>query len=389
MCSEVSKNLDCKTKKERIFCNENGITSNSQKPKCKICSLPSKFNDTKNIYNKTCSKSCYNEWRKQDLISRKTKENNLLLQNKDEYFECKVCGTAVKAIASHLKLKKDEVHKDWDLKRYRKEFPNEPIISKKTSQILSEQSKGEKNAMHRTKTTKEFRQSNSPCSIEFYKRKFPNETLKQQQKRLKDFIEGVDYSERLTESNLEYWIEKCGGDLEKANRLYKERQRTFTKEKCIEKYGEEKGLEVWRERQEKWSTKMENMYKEGKFSRYNNKTFSKLSMEIIDNLPKEDAHFNENEFWIREGQRFYYVDYERKGKIIEINGDYWHCNPEIYQSDYFHKNKNMYAHQIWDYDNEKLNTLQEKGYQVLVIWEKDFNNDKEGTIRKCLEFLND
>ena len=38
---------------------------------------------------------------------------------------------------------------------------------------------------------------------------------------------------------------------EEAQEALSERQRTFSKERCIEKYGED-GLKVWEERQNKW-----------------------------------------------------------------------------------------------------------------------------------------
>jgi len=48
-----------------------------------------------------------------------------------------------------------------------------------------------------------------------------------------------------------YWIKK-GLSEEEAKLKVKERQATFSLEKCITKYGEEKGLEVFNKRQEKW-----------------------------------------------------------------------------------------------------------------------------------------
>lgn len=61
--------------------------------------------------------------------------------------------------------------------------------------------------------------------------------------------------------------------------------------------------------------------------------------------------------------------------IIEYNGDYWHCNPEKYESDYYHKYKKKTAKQIWEYDKNKIDLLIEKGYNYEIIWESDFNKD--------------
>ena len=61
--------------------------------------------------------------------------------------------------------------------------------------------------------------------------------------------------------------------------------------------------------------------------------------------------------------------------IIEYNGDYWHCNPKKYESNYYHKYKKKTAKEIWEYDKNKIDLLIEKGYNYEIIWESDFNKD--------------
>lgn len=50
---------------------------------------------------------------------------------------------------------------------------------------------------------------------------------------------------------IQYYLEK-GYSEEEAMVLQAERQKTFSKEICIEKYGEEEGIKIWQERQDKW-----------------------------------------------------------------------------------------------------------------------------------------
>lgn len=50
---------------------------------------------------------------------------------------------------------------------------------------------------------------------------------------------------------IDYYLNK-GMPLNEAQRALKERQTTFSKEKLIDKYGEEVGIKKWTERQEKW-----------------------------------------------------------------------------------------------------------------------------------------
>lgn len=57
--------------------------------------------------------------------------------------------------------------------------------------------------------------------------------------------------------------------------------------------------------------------------------------------------------------------------IIEINGDFWHANPERYKpTDIFPTwEGKKTAQEIWDHDSEKLNIYKELNYNFLVIWE--------------------
>ena len=40
-------------------------------------------------------------------------------------------------------------------------------------------------------------------------------------------------------------------------------------------------------------------------------------------------------------------DFCWKNKIVEINGDFWHCNPKIYDKNYYNKMINMTAEDKW------------------------------------------
>lgn len=60
--------------------------------------------------------------------------------------------------------------------------------------------------------------------------------------------------------------------------------------------------------------------------------------------------------------------------IIEINGNYWHCNPKMYSPDFIHLHLNMTASQKWDYDKNRKEELERKGYTITTIWEDDIPN---------------
>ena len=61
--------------------------------------------------------------------------------------------------------------------------------------------------------------------------------------------------------------------------------------------------------------------------------------------------------------------------VIEYNGDYWHCNPNKYESDYFHEVKKKTAQELWEYDKKKIDLIKGYGYNLEVIWESDLKSD--------------
>lgn len=202
--------------------------------------------------------------------------------------------------------------------------------------------------------------------------------------------------------SLQYWINK-GYNKEEAKQKLKERQQTFSLQKCIDKYGEIEGLKRWQQRQDKWLTTMDAKSPEEKLEinkkrMLNNSGYSKQSQELFWNIYKE---FKENNIvfheltgkevimYNKEINNMYkidFVDFTNK-KIIEYNGDFWHCNPELYNESYFNKVKQKYAKDIWEYERIKLDYMKNKGYDILVIWEKDFKHNKEKIIQECIEFI--
>ena len=76
-------------------------------------------------------------------------------------------------------------------------------------------------------------------------------------------------------------------------------------------------------------------------------------------------------------------------KIIEYNGDYWHCNPSKYAADYVNKKTGKLASDVWKADAERRNNLEKMGYSILCIWESDFLKNKKIVEQKIMEFINE
>lgn len=311
-----------------------------------------------------------------------------------DYIYCQLCGLKVKRIyGKHLKI----YHNGLTSNDYKKMFPNTPLSTikdrnnisinsgkhmkkEKYKKMFSDKFKGNKNPNHKSNTTEQHRKELSPFSKEFYKKRGLSE-----KERIK-FINNA-LKNREFETRIDYWI-KRGFSKDEANEKIKERQRTFTLEKCIEKYGNEKGLERWKERQEKWKRKVFNK------EQYIGRGESKLSNKIIKDITKngkDNLLYGENEKFIydkklKRAYKYDLVNISNK-RIIEINGTFWHCKPTLYESEYLHKVKKMYAKEIWAYDRRKIEIAEEKGYKVLVIWEDDYYNNPTTIINKCIEFI--
>jgi len=247
---------------------------------------------------------------------------------------------------------------------------------------------GEKNPAHSSNCTELERRQRSPKCIEFYELRYPDKTDEERQEMLTKHIEKTAKS--LTpekhQTKKEYWIAK-GYSEEEAKEKVHERQQTFSLEKCIKKYGEEKGREIFEERQRKWQQKLREHFETHGDGRSPQSLFAN---DLVDSICERlEISIPEKEKYITDGdtKKHYSYDFQYKNILIEFNGDYWHCNPKIYQPNYYNKSIGMTAQEKWNIDNEKIQCAEKYGYKVLTIWESESNNDFSGTVDKCLKFI--
>lgn len=249
---------------------------------------------------------------------------------------------------------------------------------------------GENNPRHRSKVSYEELQACSPNSIKFWQRKYPEKTEEECQILLKEYRERLKltHTPENTSTCIEYWLAK-GYSEEEAKEKLIERQRTFSLEHCIEKYGKEGGEKVFKERQERWQKSLKKHWAENGDGRSVQSEFAKNIIHLLcDSL---NINVPEKEKWIynKDIERGYAYDFTYNNKIIEFNGDYWHANPYKYDADFYNKSKKMTAEEIWLYDKMKKECAEKHGYKVMVVWESDWNEDPEGELNKCIKFLND
>lgn len=323
--------------------------------------------------------------RKKHNITYQTYLVNQGLAKKEDYLECKECGLLCKSIPNHINIyHKGEITKQEYIDKWK------PLktIADTTFNRLSELSKGENNAMHSSKTTELQRQQNSPFSKEFYRLRNPELSEEELEKIAIEFNLKT-HKDTIQSTSLEYFLLKTNGNEEEARKLQKERQTTFSKQICIEKYGETEGLKRFNDRTEKWidSTNNNGNMKNG---------FSRISQELFDKIKE---HYPENElsniFYathqneVRLSSYKYDFTDEKNKKIIEFNGDIYHANPKMFEKDECPHpyRKETLASEIWKLDEDKKNVALLEGYVVLVVWEGEYKDDNLYILNKCLEFL--
>ena len=262
---------------------------------------------------------------------------------------CKICGKQSKRIyGRHLnthKISTDE---------YKKLYPGEPLYTEsdyksttknsgkhmkqeKYKKMFSEKYSGEKNPNSKSRTTEEQRKERSPFSKSFKKYENENEYT--------EFFKKVreNITPEQTSTRIEYWLNKGYND-EEAKKMLSERQRTFTLEKCIKKYGEKIGTEKFNERQNKWQ---DSLLKNGNLKCGYSKISQKLFYEILNQYNIENRNYvyfatKNKEYFISEKRKnkfdkriFHQYDFTdiKKMKIIEYNSDLYHVNPKNWKSE--------------------------------------------------------
>lgn len=350
--------------------------------KCSVCQ--NEFNKK----GKTCSKECQKESYRLKALEKKINKSHLEFPNGSDYAECLICDLRSNSLQNHIvighKIKLDEYKKKYGPSIHSIEF-----LENKSESI-----KGEKNPAYQhggilSPYSKKFKKYDNLSEDE--KLELIKETSK---KAMNSRVENNNDS-----TKLEYYLSRGMSEKEAVEAL-KDRQTTFSKDICVDKYGEEDGLKVWETRQEKWMKTLDSKTDEEKEEINRKKItfggYSKISQKLFDSLNIKEALYatQGGEKYIKLDDSGAFVDFIIGNKIIEFYGDLWHANPELYQSNDImnivrrHKRyTDLKASEIWKNDDHRINKIKEMGYNVLIIWEKDYKQNQSKVIEECLIFL--
>ncbi len=79
------------------------------------------------------------------------------------------------------------------------------------------------------------------------------------------------------------------------------------------------------------------------------------------------------------GSKIFDFHLKESNVLVEINGDYWHGNPEVYEQ------FSWYQIRVQKKDLDKRNIAIGRGYNYLDVWEKDLNDDKKSVVDRMVE----
>ena len=318
--------------------------------------------------------------KKSKKLKNMVKHISAFLDDKTEgihYVKSAICGYITRSLQSHLIYTHGLKPKEYE-KQYNAKF-----MCDEEAKIRSDKFKDKNNPAY-----------NHGGKLSPWSYKNTSKSKKEIDACKEKTINAIKESTNLN-TKLDYWIEQTNGDVERAKELLQQRQRTFSLEKCTEKYGEEKGHQIWKERQEKWQNTLKSKSDEeiaeiNKKKIYKNGIISKAEQDLYDNLILIFPDIKHQLFIKYNNTNYYSYDIALNNKIIEYNGDYWHANPIKYSSlDNIKYPNNIIktAKDVWEHDEEKLDFAKSLGYDVLVIWESEYKNNKKDIIEKCKAFL--
>ena len=91
---------------------------------------------------------------------------------------------------------------------------------------------------------------------------------------------------------------------------------------------------------------------------------------------------------VRHSLGFYKPDIIVNKKIIEFYGTYWHCHQNIFaDEDEMNFSIGMTAKEKRKIDNDRINSIKDSGYDVLIVWEHNWKNQQQKIKQEILNFL--
>jgi len=313
-----------------------------------------------------CDTNCLKEYKQKQNVS----ESHQKYTDPESYVECKICSYRAPDLTSHI----ERTH-NMKCIDYKSEHNVTHISSDNFRNSISDRTTGKNNPGY------QHNGRFSALSKNFVKYKgLSDNEINENKKCVSKKISKSNKENGNNHRTIAYWLNEANGNKEEAKRLLSKHQVWFSLEMCIQKHGEEKGTEIWKDRQKRWLSN---------FKRLN---YSKISQQLfwsIVNTGRFDlndimfAQLNKNKEKDETGKNYEYllkldesfckpdfVLFSTKS-IIEFDGDYWHGE----------KRGNKARDRIRD------KKIQAVGYKIFHVAERDYKTNPVRVINNCIEFL--
>lgn len=392
----------------------------SNKPtNCKDCNiiLPAEI-----IAQQKCRcVNCQLAFNRKKQNARKTKENHEMYKDRNDMLVCKECGWKVEQTGNlfqHIKM--HGLNKDTYCEKFNcdaSELSGDIYKIEHAERVKGDKNPGYQHGGKFSSLSKNFKKYDG----------LSDDEIEEKKAIVVEKISESNKNNGNTPTTLLYWLNQGYSEDEAMVKL-SERQTTFSKEICIQKYGEIEGIKIWQERQDRWLKSYNNKTPEemeiinGKktpslenfINRYGEKEgferymkwvcqfagVSALSQDlfwdIYDKLPdniKEMCYFSalNREYNIVGKLLDFYID--KYNIAIEFLGDYWHANPNKYNADFmmsYPRGVRKLASEVWERDKQRHKFIkQEKSdIKILYIWEAEYKNDPRKILKQILEIIN-
>lgn len=342
---------------------------------CEICGKSFTRSASRKSY-KFCSKECIKEGARRKTCADRQAVREAKMGSKEgyDYVICPICGKKFKQISmAHLRD-----HHNLSVEEFKSLYPDAKLTCTK---LIEDHLVGENNPGSKSKIDEETIRKRSPYCLEFWivrgKTKEDYEAFIEKERQKAPFRENA--------CTIEYYT-KRGYSEEEAKKIISTKTISNGLDFYIKKYGEEEGRKLYSKRIKNWADK----------TFLGNTRSNKADTCIAEvlfgfEINEKDFLYGENEYRLFdiEERKLYDLDLLNvaNNKVIEFHGDYWHCNPKKYKPDYINKRKKKTAQEIWDYDKRKIEIIKKHGFEVMIIWESDYDHHHDDIIKKAKEFL--
>lgn len=223
-----------------------------------------------------------------------------------------------------------------------------------------------------------------------------------------------DRNRRSSNRTLDCWINKHGGDINKAKAALVRWQRRDLKW-FVARYGKVEGLERFEESNRKKGRTLQNYvekygavegknkfieacrnWKKGQHGIFNSKGQVEVEQFLQEHFDDVRGSRCETGFILTEQERIQFLDQNTiypdivvGGKyVIEYDGDYWHASREIFPDDNTMIGRiQQTAGYVRDRDRKKDLFFKQRGYVVVRVWDSDWQIDREAVKQRLLNIV--